>query len=1058
MRATPRAAGCGQRRTEVNTLSALIAWVRGLMSRALKRRAAMSSQTSFADTTPPTVPGSPSASSTTGSGTSTLQDDANRANGGIGANWTSNTGSDVFNIASNEFKSNSTNYVDARYTGSTPANANYSAEITVKTLGPHTPLWRVSVRDSGSGAASRNAYSVILNPSTGQYSLQKVVSGSDVEKIAPTSFAMASGDRLGIRATGTSSPVLVEILKNGAVIDSWSDSSSPYTSTGVASMGLYNPEQDATFDDFTVTTAVSSIAQITVTATASTDNVGVVGYELSRRVDTGGGYGGWSIIAPSLGSPSYNDTAIYTGTFQYRWRAYDAAGNYSGYSSSTSGVTIGSGSADVTAPSVPGQARVDSGSGDDLEAMISWPLSTDSGSGVKEYDVLVDGVVVGTVPHPRISASSTFGSIGAESPSGSHGAGTITGGGPQHWGVLDAFSFDRYTVDGDYDAYVTFLTVTRSGPDWGKGLLEDRLGVDPASQYYAGVRFDPDDSDNFKVEYRTGSGVQAAGSAESGDPLPLRVWLYSRHKVKTVKVSTVLTLGAESWQQRDSREVDVPQSRLVGLAASNATVTFENFSVAPATRASYKLNGVASTTPSVTIKARDFAGNTSAASTGLTVTFNAPSGGGGGGGGGGGSADHPYPRMGAYVTGGGTGGDQTYASSADRDRIARWSDVAIFGGPQAGFWAGAAQTRQQTYADIAARAIGFGRTLYKYQYVNYNELDYNRAGSMMGPDWWDNVDAANWWGYVSGSSGTKTGSQWASNLGIVNLTRFPGVNGLSLYPYQYAGYHVKRKFLDGIDGAFDIAPALEGFFLDNLFWYVKSTNGLDMNRSGGGALSDWWDGHRDFYDSCTTYTGRRVGGNTSDLFSGSFVTYPRTQLLGIMKVGCMEGYLTGAGNLATCIPEINDHVSRHASDGHDVIQHLGLNADGSDAFDSTPFRASRYHKCMVLMTKGYYHDAYNLNHWADANALKMTDEVDGGALATPNFLGAAVDGPQSAPWSGSVWRREFANGWVYVTDSAATVSLTGLHRMTSTRGDPINNGAVGGSVNLANRDGIIVLK
>jgi len=1057
MRATPRAAGCGQRRTEVNTLSALIAWVRGLMSRALKRRAAMSSQTSFADTTPPTVPGSPSASSTTGSGTSTLQDDANRANGGIGANWTSNTGSDVFNIASNEFKSNSTNYVDARYTGSTPANANYSAEITVKTLGPHTPLWRVSVRDSGSGAASRNAYSVILNPSTGQYSLQKVVSGSDVEKIAPTSFAMASGDRLGIRATGTSSPVLVEILKNGAVIDSWSDSSSPYTSTGVASMGLYNPEQDATFDDFTVTTAVSSIAQITVTATASTDNVGVVGYELSRRVDTGGGYGGWSIIAPSLGSPSYNDTAIYTGTFQYRWRAYDAAGNYSGYSSSTSGVTIGSGSADVTAPSVPGQARVDSGSGDDLEAMISWPLSTDSGSGVKEYDVLVDGVVVGTVPHPRISASSTFGSIGAESPSGSHGAGTITGGGPQHWGVLDAFSFDRYTVDGDYDAYVTFLTVTRSGPDWGKGLLEDRLGVDPASQYYAGVRFDPDDSDNFKVEYRTGSGVQAAGSAESGDPLPLRVWLYSRHKVKTVKVSTVLTLGAESWQQRDSREVDVPQSRLVGLAASNATVTFENFSVAPATRASYKLNGVASTTPSVTIKARDFAGNTSAASTGLTVTFNAPSGGGGGGGGGGGSASHDYPRRGAYVTGGGTGGDQTYSLAADRERIAD-NDVIILGGDQAGFFSGAALTRQQTYSDIAARAIAKGRTLYKYQYVNYNEMDFNRAGSMMGSAWWDAVNGSNWWGYVNGTSGEKCGSLWSRALGLINPSRFcPTKDGL--YPYQWAGYHTKLKFLDGIEGAFDVAPALEGFFLDNLFWYPKTTSSnFDVGRGSAATLNDWWDGHRDFLDACKLYTGRRAGGNTSDLFSGSFVTYPRTQLLGVCDIGILEGYLTGAGNLATCIPTINDHASRLSSDGHLIVEHWGLNANGSDAFDSTPFRASRYHKCMMLMTKGYYEDGWNDYHWGDANTMKVFDEDRGGALDTPNFLGAAIDGPQSAPWSGPVWRREFQYGWVYATDTAATVSLTGLHRMTSTRGDPINNGASGGSVNLANRDGIIVLK
>ena len=89
-------------------------------------------------------------------------------------------------------------------------------------------------------------------------------------------------------------------------------------------------------------TAVSS-SQINLTWTASTDNVGVTGYQVQRC--QGAGCSNFAQIAAPT-TTTYSDTGLAASTsYSYRVRATDAAGNLSGFSNVASATTSASGGA-----------------------------------------------------------------------------------------------------------------------------------------------------------------------------------------------------------------------------------------------------------------------------------------------------------------------------------------------------------------------------------------------------------------------------------------------------------------------------------------------------------------------------------------------------------------------------------------------------------------------------------------------------------------------------------------------------------------------------------------
>ena len=80
-------------------------------------------------------------------------------------------------------------------------------------------------------------------------------------------------------------------------------------------------------------TLSDNVTYIEATWGASTDSVGVSGYSLDRKV--GSGY--WELADGNVTSNSYDDSNVSGGTtYTYRVRAYDAAGNFSGYSNEES--------------------------------------------------------------------------------------------------------------------------------------------------------------------------------------------------------------------------------------------------------------------------------------------------------------------------------------------------------------------------------------------------------------------------------------------------------------------------------------------------------------------------------------------------------------------------------------------------------------------------------------------------------------------------------------------------------------------------------------------------
>ncbi len=109
--------------------------------------------------------------------------------------------------------------------------------------------------------------------------------------------------------------------------------------------GAPQPDTQAPTIPSNLVTSVSD-TQIDLSWTTSTDNVGVTGYEVERCMDTG--CSTFSSIATVTGN-TYSDFGLTINkTYRYRVRAYDKAGNNSGYSSVISVTTK-----DSTPPGAP---------------------------------------------------------------------------------------------------------------------------------------------------------------------------------------------------------------------------------------------------------------------------------------------------------------------------------------------------------------------------------------------------------------------------------------------------------------------------------------------------------------------------------------------------------------------------------------------------------------------------------------------------------------------------------------------------------------------------------
>jgi chitodextrinase len=189
-------------------------------------------------------------------------------------------------------------------------------------------------------------------------------------------------------AAGT--PTVYSYLANATSITSASSGTSTTQTVPAYSLltvtlhpGSGGGGSDTTAPSTPTNLAASSVSATgaTLSWTASTDNVGVTGYDVFRAL----GSGSFSQVGTATGT-SFAATGLTASTgYRFYVRARDAANNTSGNSTTITVTTTASGGgSDTTAPSTPTNLAASSVSA--TGATLSWTASTDN-VGVTGYDV-----------------------------------------------------------------------------------------------------------------------------------------------------------------------------------------------------------------------------------------------------------------------------------------------------------------------------------------------------------------------------------------------------------------------------------------------------------------------------------------------------------------------------------------------------------------------------------------------------------------------------------------------------------------------------------------------
>ncbi|HWW00426.1 MAG TPA: fibronectin type III domain-containing protein [Candidatus Acidoferrum sp.] len=260
--------------------------------------------------------------------------------------------------------------------------------------------------DSGLTAGTNYSYRVRATDAAGNLSLYSaVVSATTLAPdtqppTAPTGLTATavSGTQINLSWTASTDNVgvtgyLVERQNpgSGSFVQVGTPSGTTFNDTGLTNgntygyrvratdaagnLSLYSTVASATTPDTQPPTAPTGLtatavsgAQINLSWTASTDNVGVTGYLVERQNPGSGSF-------VQVGTPSgttFNDTGLTNGsTYNYRVRATDAAGNLSLYSSVASATTP-----DTQAPTAPTGLTATAVSSSQIN--LSWTASTDN--------------------------------------------------------------------------------------------------------------------------------------------------------------------------------------------------------------------------------------------------------------------------------------------------------------------------------------------------------------------------------------------------------------------------------------------------------------------------------------------------------------------------------------------------------------------------------------------------------------------------------------------------------------------------------------------------------
>jgi chitodextrinase len=264
--------------------------------------------------------------------------------------------------------------------GATTVNA-----VQIKLSYPADKLQFVSIDNSTSAfgteaesVGGNGTVSIARGTSGGQF-----VTGSQVVSRVTFKSLMTTGSASVAFTTGT------------AVVNSVDNTALALTYVN----GTYSPDTSAPTVPASLRTTAQTGTTISLAWNASTDNVGVTGYNLYRN----------NVKIASPTTLAYTDSGLAQGTtYQYTVSAFDKAGNESVKSSVLSVATK-----DTTAPSVPASVTLTALSHDQVR--VNWAASTDTGgSGLAGYRVYRQPLTspVGTVTASPYTDTGLTGSTG----------------------------------------------------------------------------------------------------------------------------------------------------------------------------------------------------------------------------------------------------------------------------------------------------------------------------------------------------------------------------------------------------------------------------------------------------------------------------------------------------------------------------------------------------------------------------------------------------------------------------------------------------------------------
>ncbi len=556
------------------------------------------------DTTPPTSPsnlvGTPSA-------------------GQVSLTWTAATD----NVGVAEYRITRTNPAEVPDTVILSSTTNSFVDTSV-TPG-QTYVYSVLARDAaGNQSFSSNPVQVVV-PSV----------GDTTPPSTPTNLVgTPSGTQVALSWTGSTDNVGVtgyKVYRGGVEIASVTTTA--YTNTGLTA-GTYQYTVKA-FDaagnlsatSNTATAVVGGVAdttapskptgmatspgpgKITFSWNASTDNVGVTGYEIIRN----------SVQIGTSLTNSYVDTTVAINVvYTYKVRAYDAAGNRSALSNGVNGKTTQPAVGDTTPPSAPSNLVATPST---TEVALSWTASTDN-VGVTGYQVFRDGAFISaptgtTFADTSVTAGATYAytvkaidAAGNLSATSNTANATIPGGG------------------GDTQAPTVPTNLAASAPSSSQVNLSwtgstDNVGVTGYKIYRGGVEIGTSPTSSY-----TDTTV-VAGTAYSYFVQAYDAANNTSASSNTATVTTPTSGGDTTPPSTPTNLVGTPSGTQVALSWTGSTdnvgvtgykVYRGGVEIASVTTTAYTNTGLTAGTYQYTVKAFDAAGNLSATSNTATVT------------------------------------------------------------------------------------------------------------------------------------------------------------------------------------------------------------------------------------------------------------------------------------------------------------------------------------------------------------------------------------------------------------------------------------------------------